>query len=75
MKTRKVQITRDIVFNEDNKDTDFSSMNGMQMVKDQQECSSSREVEEPKVMEELESMILKMATKIIGDDDMEYERF
>jgi len=70
-----VQKTRDIIFNEEDKETDFGSMNNMQLIEEQPECNSLREVYEPEVPMGPKSMILEMATDVVGDVKVEYERF
>eukprot|EP01018_Ginkgo_biloba_P009783 Gb_07759 [translate_table: standard] len=50
-------------------------MNNKQVIEEQPECSSSREVYDPEVPMGPESVIPKMATDVVGDVEVEYERF
>eukprot|EP01018_Ginkgo_biloba_P008424 Gb_40420 [translate_table: standard] len=75
LKTRKVQITCDVIFNEEDKETDFGSMNNRQVIEEQPECSSLRKGHELEVPVGPESVIPEMATDVVGDVKVEYERF
>ena len=70
-----MQVTRDVIFNEEDKETDFGSMNNRKLIEEQPLCSSSRVVHEPEVPMGPGSVIPEMATEVVGDVEVEYERF